>query len=186
VSVTTKSKSIDAFAEEGTPLAEEDSIDDNDEVEEEGGEEEESHLYRRHPISHHASARQIDIEYPSFQSPPTIYTPHTSMSDRMAMSTTQKKQYEGRVVHVPKKSKESGELGGSNDDDDIDEEEDGGMGSGTARKSSMIDDDGVVGGRQQQQQQHSAPARIPVSFSLHLCICFLICPFFFFAQAKPK
>jgi hypothetical protein len=108
------------------------------------------------------------------------------MSDRMAMSTTQKKQYEGRVVHVPKKSKESGELGGSNDDDDIDEEEDGGMGSGTARKSSMIDDDGVVGGRQQQQQQHSAPARIPVSFSLHLCICFLICPFFFFAQAKPK
>jgi hypothetical protein len=101
----------------------------------------------------------------------------------MAMSTTQKKQYEGRVVHVPKKSKESGELGGSNDDDDIEEEEDGGMGSGTARKSSMIDDDGVVGGRQ-QQQQHSAPARIPVSFSLHLCICFLIMSVFFFRPGK--
>jgi len=95
----------------------------------------------------------------------------------MAMSTTQKKQYEGRVVHVPKKSKESGELGGSNDDDDIDEEEDGGMGG------SMIDDDGVVGGRQ-QQQQHSAPARIPVSFSLHLCTCFLIMSVFIFRPGK--
>ncbi|KAL3811258.1 hypothetical protein ACHAXA_003357 [Cyclostephanos tholiformis] len=57
----------------------------------------------------------------------------------MAMSTTQKRHYEGRVVHVPT-SKEG-------EDGSIDEEGEGG------RESK----EGIV------RQQHSAPARMPVS-----------------------
>eukprot|EP00579_Thalassiosira_antarctica_P015033 CAMPEP_0201938996 /NCGR_PEP_ID=MMETSP0903-20130614/42344_1 /ASSEMBLY_ACC=CAM_ASM_000552 /TAXON_ID=420261 /ORGANISM="Thalassiosira antarctica, Strain CCMP982" /LENGTH=131 /DNA_ID=CAMNT_0048480391 /DNA_START=1 /DNA_END=392 /DNA_ORIENTATION=+ len=60
---------------------------------------EESH----HP--HHALQQQHSMEY-AYESPPTIYTPHAVGEDgdtgRMAMSTSQKLQLQGLVVHVPK------------------------------------------------------------------------------------
>ncbi|KAL9190941.1 hypothetical protein ACHAXT_000647 [Thalassiosira profunda] len=91
-----------------------------------------------HPKVTPGLERAHPLESESFETsgPPTIYTPHTAEGERMAVSTTQKGRYQGRVVHVPRKNGESHDEG----------EEEGGE-----RDEAL------------PQQQQSAPAKMPAS-----------------------
>lgn len=80
----------------------------------------------------------------SYESPPTIYTPHAVQGDRMAVSTTQRRNYQGRVVHVPHQEGE--------EDEQQQQAAEGGR-------------EGEREGEQPQPQKppESAPAKLPVS-----------------------
>lgn len=88
--------------------------------------------------SHHHHAHHEH----AFESPPTIYTPHTVEGGRMAVSTTQKRQYQGRVVHVPRGEREPGHEHAG--------EEEASEGSGDSEAAQI-------------KSMESAPARLPVS-----------------------
>jgi hypothetical protein len=155
LAATTSARSKDASVDDG------ESENAWDVVEDDGAnydDEDESSSSHRPRHRHHRQGDDVTssrAQSTSYQSPPTVYTPHTATMDRIAMSTTSKRQYEGRVVHVPKtKGPEDDENDGynaydDNDDELVEEEGCTGVGGGRARTTVF--------------HQHSAPARMTVS-----------------------
>jgi len=94
----------------------------------------------------------LQMVYKSYESPPTIYTPHTARSsaeggegvsvseqeEQLLVALQNQRQYRGRVVHVPRTGTEDEDEA---EEGDVDEEE----------------------GQQEKVIVESAPARLPVS-----------------------
>ena len=111
---------------------------------------------RKEAYHHPSHSRRDDHHHRGehvYESPPTVFKPNTP---RMVVSTTQKRQYHGRVVHIPK-SKDS--LSSSS------EEEPQGQyhHSGSSRTKQVVFRSKPQYPVQYQKQLKSAPARMPVS-----------------------
>ena len=112
----------------------------------------EDELAQQHHRNHSMEKTREIAQLSSNLSPPTIFTPHAAEGGRMAVSTTQRRQHHGHLVHVPKSREGEAEHHAQ-------EESEGAEGS-------------LEGAENPRRKLASAPAKILVSWvSPH---CFLI------------